>query len=118
MAPLLPLPRTISLDDALFRGQREAMDQNKPLLDDPEQAKFAWARYRKMLFWMVLVAILASALAVLWLHNYGSGLTIHAVIATLIAVGLTIIVAAALMGLAFLSSGTHHDEAIEDAPYE
>ena len=47
----------------------------------------------------------------------GDQLTIHMMIATAAGVGLSVMLGAALMGLVFLSSGSGHDEAIED-PFE
>lgn len=83
------------------------------LLDDPDHASFAWARFRRILKWMALVALAAVLAAIGWLHWFGGGLTIHLVLAMAIGIGLTIMMAAALMGLAFLSSGTGHDEDVD-----
>src|SRR3546814_3777812 len=90
------------------------MDDRKTSLDDPEYAAFAWSRYWRIMRWMMLVAILCIlvALGVLWWWN---GIpSIHMVIATVAGIGLTVMLAAALMGLIFLSSGTGHDEQIHD----
>ncbi len=79
-------------------------------LDDPEYAAFAWSRYRRMLKWNALAAVLATTGALLWLNSYGGGLDIHMILATFIGVGMSVFVAGLLMGLIFLSSGTGHDE--------
>jgi hypothetical protein len=86
----------------------------KPDLNDPEYAKFAWARYRRLMKWMVLVAVLAviASLGALWIYN--GPIPIHMMIATIAGVGASVLLAAALMGLVFLSSGSGHDERIED----
>lgn len=89
------------------------MPPEPPTLDDPDYARFAWRRYRRVLGWMSLVALAAVLAALGWLHWFGGGLSLHIVIATSIGVGLTVLVAAALMGLVFLSSGTGHDEEVE-----
>jgi hypothetical protein len=90
------------------------MTDRPPGLDDPAYAAFAWARFRRVLGWMALatVAIIAAALVVLD-HFYGplSWVTVGAVV---IGFGGTILLAAALMGLAFLSSGSGHDAAVDD----
>jgi hypothetical protein len=86
------------------------MPDTKPSLDDPDYARFAWARYRHILKWMGLTAIAATLLALGWFHYFGAGITIHIALATAVGVGGTIFVAGLLMGLAFLSSGTGHDE--------
>ena len=83
-------------------------------LDVPENASFAWARYRRIMkgmAWFSTVTV-AVVLAVLyWLLGFVS---IHLFIASALGVWLTIMLMAALMGLVFLSSGTGHDESIED----
>ncbi|MGK6321111.1 hypothetical protein [Sphingomonas sp. DT-204] len=82
-------------------------------LDDPDYAAFAWARYRRLLGWMALVAAMAAGVAVAVLSWWIGPLPIHVAIATALGVGFTILMAAALMGLVFLSSGTGHDEEVE-----
>src|SRR3546814_8641815 len=86
------------------------MDDRKTSLDDPEYAAFAWSRYWRIMRWMMLVAILCIlvALGVLWWWN---GIpSIHMVIATVAGIGLTVMLAAALMGLIFLRSEEHTSE--------
>lgn len=63
----------------------------------------------------VTLATVAVILAGLYLTV--GFVSIHFYIATALGVGFTMMLAAALMGLVFLSSGTGHDEAIED-PFE
>ena len=56
--------------------------------------------------------------ALVYLHfTLPPSLTIHMIIATTAGVGLSVMLGAALMGLVFLSSGSGHDDAIED-PFE
>lgn len=86
----------------------------EPDLDDPHDAQFAWARFRRILRYMNLFAIAAGAgtVALLW-HLSGSlpwifaGLTFAGIYAC-------ILLAAALMGLMFMSNGTGHDARIID----
>ena len=86
----------------------------KPDLDDPDYARYAWARYRRLMRWMALVALLAviASLTALWIYN--GPIPVHMMIATIAGVGASVLLAAALMGLVFLSSGSGHDERIED----
>jgi hypothetical protein len=86
-------------------------------LDNPEYASFAWARYWRLMRWMFAFSLLvtAAALASFWWFN--GFVSIHFYIATAGAVIASIMLMAALMGLVFLSSGTGHDESIED-PFE
>ncbi|WP_432768363.1 MAG: hypothetical protein HEQ22_13225 [Sphingopyxis sp.] len=84
-------------------------------LDRADTAKVAWARYRRLMRGMVLVSLLAVVGALAWLRvSMGAALTLHMMIATAAGVGLSVMLGAALMGLVFLSSGSGHDEAIED----
>jgi hypothetical protein len=86
-------------------------------LDDPEYAAFAWARYWRLMRWMLLVTIGVTviALGAFWWNN--GFVSIHFFIATAGAIVGAMMLTAALMGLVFLSSGTGHDEAVED-PFE
>lgn len=84
-----------------------------PGLGDAAQARFAWARFRTMMAWMTLAAAIAVAAALMGLaHAYGPlhWVTMLGVIG---GVGGSVMMAGALMGLAFLSSGTGHDEDVE-----
>lgn len=91
-----------------------AAPMDRSPLEDPASAAFAWARYRRILGYWTLFT-LAVVVAVLgWMAaSYGVD-SIHAFIATALAVGLTMELGGALMGLVFLSSGTGHDEAVRD----
>lgn len=87
---------------------------NSPDLDDPDYARFAWGRYRRLLGWMTL-ASLGAVLVGLAVLNYAVGTM--PLLGTLFAAGgifFTVLLAAALMGLVFLSSGSGHDFKIED----
>lgn len=90
------------------------MSDSPPGLDDPDYAAFAWARYRRMLGWMALgnAVIVAGAIAAL---DYGYGpLSWVTILAAIGGFGGTGMLAAALMGLVFLSSGSGHDEQVKD----
>ena len=87
-------------------------------LDNRDTSNVAWARYRRLMKGMALVSLLAVVGALGWLRfTMGDALTIHMMIATAAGVGLSVMLGAALMGLVFLSSGSGHDESIED-PFE
>jgi hypothetical protein len=83
-------------------------------LDDPEYAAFAWARFRRILWWMAGASLIAVALAELWLWWTMERLDWFTAIATAIGFFVTIMLTAALMGLIFLSSGSGHDEQVID----
>lgn len=83
-------------------------------LDDPANASFAWARYFRLMRWMGLATLCVIAAAGTYLYESVGFVSIHLYIAVTLGIGLTMMLMAALMGLVFLSSGTGHDEAIED----
>lgn len=87
-----------------------AMNPRKPALSDPLRAGPAWARFRSIMRWMVVVAMLAVVAALLYLRSGGGALTVHMIIATTAGVGLTVLLGTALMLLVFLSAGTGHDD--------
>ncbi len=81
-----------------------------PSLEDPAYRRFAWRRYRRLLWWMTGVAILSALAALLVLALAEGALPLHFAIAVGLSVFFSVLLAAALMGLVFLSSGTGHDE--------
>lgn len=101
----------------MFRGPRRkgaSMAERKPDLSDPDYAQFAWGRYRRLMAWMALAALVttAAALTILWAMH--GALPLPFVIFTAAGVFLSVLLAAALMGLVFLSSGSGHDASIQD----
>lgn len=86
----------------------------KPDLSDPDYARFAWGRYKRLMWWMALAAAVttAGALGLLW---WAQG-PLPWIFLALTAGGIffSVVLGAALMGLVFLSSGTGHDEQIQD----
>jgi hypothetical protein len=86
-------------------------------LEDPKYAAFAWRRYKRLMIWMVFAAVVTTG-GGLWLLSAMIGpIPVHMAIATGLGVFVAVLLAAALMGLVFLSSGSGHDETIHD-PFE
>lgn len=84
-------------------------------LDDPAQARFALRRFRRILGVMTLIGVVAAVVAV-WLVGRAYGeLGWIATLATFGGVIGSVAMAGALMGLAFMSSGTGHDEVADAA---
>ena len=83
-------------------------------LDDPDYAALAWARYRRLIGWMFAftLVVTTAALTLFWYRN--GFVSIHFYIATGLGIMVAMMLMSALMGLVFLSSGTGHDESIED----
>ena len=86
---------------------------------DYARAAQAWERYKRIMKWMVLVAILTVGLSLLYLWRSGAPMPLHLVVATIAGVGLTVLVGTGLMGLVFLSNrGGHDDEAARGDWYD
>jgi hypothetical protein len=89
------------------------MDSTQHGLDDPEQAAFAWARYRRLMMWMGLAALLTAIASVIGLEYFYGPLSWVAILAAIGGIGGSVLMASALMGLVFLSSGTGHDDKVD-----
>ena len=79
-------------------------------LDDPDYARFAWNRFRAIMAWMTLVAAICVAATIVALAHAQGPLHLVTMLGVIGGVGGSVMLAAALMGLVFLSSGTGHDE--------
>ncbi|MBO9622299.1 MAG: hypothetical protein J7500_06260 [Sphingomonas sp.] len=90
------------------------MEEDRRDLDDPEYAAFAWGRFRRILAWMALVSLATALIADGVLYWSLGELNFVTASATFLGVFLTMMLTAALMRLMFLSSGTGHDERVED----
>lgn len=83
-------------------------------LDDPDTAAHAWARYKRLMRFMMAVTLLMVAVSFVALYRENGLVSAHLYVAAAIMVGFAMLLTSALMGLVFLSSGTGHDEAIGD----
>ncbi len=86
---------------------------NHSPLDDPESAAYAWARYRRIMRFLFLLTVGLVAIAMALIYKF-EDVSVHFYIAVALGIGFTMLVAGALMGLVFLSSGTGHDEAVDN----
>jgi hypothetical protein len=97
-----------------IENQRSSPLPQPSRLDDPIYASMAWARYWRLMRGMgifTLACIIVSLAILFYLHGLVS---IHMYIATAAGVAFALMLMAALMGLVFLSSGSGHDESIDD----
>lgn len=98
------------------------MPEHDPIPDkraqDFERAATAWARYKQIMKWMALAAIVAVLLSLIYLKSFGEPVPIHMLIATIAGVGLMVLVGTGLMGLVFLSNRSGHDEEAGRPPDE
>ncbi len=74
----------------------------------------AWARYWRIMRWMTVLALACVIAALIYFHRGGNPVPVHMVIAGSLGVFLTVMLGTGLMSLAFLSSGTGHDEDVAD----
>ena len=83
-------------------------------LDDPDTAAHAWARYKRLMRFMMVITLIMVGGSFVALYRENGLVSAHLYVATALMVGFAMLLMSALMGLVFLSSGTGHDEAIGD----
>jgi hypothetical protein len=86
---------------------------SRSMLTDPEGARYAWARFRRLLGWAGVAALAVSGLAIALIYRDQGEIGWVTILAILGGVGGSVMMGGALMGLVFLSSGTGHDEDVE-----
>ena len=101
----------------------EAMPKHDPVphrsvrasAPDPDDGRrvIAWRRYKALMSWMAVAAVVAALIAVAYLVVSGVALTIHMVIATIAGVGFSVLLGTALMGLVYFSSNSGHDDGVD-----
>lgn len=87
---------------------------NKSPLDDPENAAYAWSRYRQIMKLLLAITIATVLLAVGLLYAFNGAISVHFYIAVALGIAFTMLLGGGLMGLAFLSNGTGHDESVDN----
>lgn len=86
----------------------------KSPLDDPHKAAHAWARYRRLMRFMLLVTVGTVSIAMALLYKFNGMVSVHFYIALALGMGFMMLLTSALMGLVFLSNGTGHDAAVDN----
>lgn len=86
----------------------------KSPLDDPENAAYAWARFRRIMRLLMAVTIGTVLIALALLYKFNGAISVHFYIAVAIGISFTMLLGGGLMGLVFLSNGTGHDEAVDN----
>ena len=79
-----------------------------------EDRKRATAEFRRILIWIVAVAVLMVIAAVAYLAATGE-LTLHLVLATVIGTFFAVLLGCGLFAAAFFSDKSGHDQSISDA---
>lgn len=85
-----------------------------PALNPRGITPYARARYKRLMKWMVALSFATAAFGLLIMKIVLGTVPIHMAIATTLGVFFTVLLAATLMGLVFLSSGTGHDDVVRD----
>lgn len=86
------------------------MPVDDPIPEQTQRAALAWVRYKKLMTWMALAAVVAALLALAYLKSTGVPVPIHMMIATIAGVGFSVLLGTALMGLVYFSNNSGHDE--------
>ena len=73
---------------------------------------YHWRRFRRLMLVMAVAAFGTAAVAVAWMRADGVPFHLHMVIALAGGIVIALLLAGALMGLAFLSNRSGHDETI------
>ena len=87
----------------------------KSPLDNPENAAYAWARYRRLMRLMFAITVAVVSIAMVMLYKEIGMVSVHFFIATALGLGFSMLLTSALMGLVFLSNGTGHDDAVQNS---
>jgi hypothetical protein len=83
-------------------------------LEDKRLAAHAWRRFRRMLRLVAAITVVVIAAAMAFIYSQNGLDSVHLYIAAALGIAGSMLLTGALMGLLFLSSGTGHDEAVED----
>jgi len=75
-----------------------------------ERSAQAWSRYRSLMKWMAVAALVAVLLALIYLKSSVGPVPLPMLIATIAGVGFSVLLGTALMGLVFLSNASGHDD--------
>ena len=90
------------------------MDIPKSNLENAEYAAFAWDRYRRLMWWMTLASTLSVVVGLTMLRLMAGPIPWPMMLFTALGIFFSVLLAAALMGLVFLSAGSGHDDTIID----
>lgn len=83
-------------------------------LENPEIAAIAWSRYKRLLKRWSLVTLAVCLVLIAYLAWEFGLPSIHLYIASVLGIAGVIMLTVALMALLFLSSGTGHDESVDE----
>ena len=76
----------------------------------------SWTRYRRLMKWMALAALVAVICSLFYLKLAVGAVPLPMLVATVAGVGISVLLGTALMGLVFLSNSSGHDDAVRGGP--
>ena len=89
------------------------MPKAAPRLDPLPSPRLSLLRqFRRIMKWMALFSIVIAAMAVILVARGDTGVHVHALVATALGAGLSVLLAGALMSLVFLSHDSGHDDEV------
>lgn len=91
------------------------MPEHDPIPPNLARTALAWARYKRLMGWMSVAAVVAVLLALIYLKSAGGPVPIHMMIATIAGVGFSVLLGTALMGLVYFSNNSGYDDGAHDA---
>jgi len=80
----------------------------------PSDRQRAAAEFKRMIKWILVIAVAMVVLALTYLH-FMSGLTVTMVVATILGVFLSVLLGCGLFAASFFSDKSGHDQSISDA---
>lgn len=86
------------------------MSQPDPTPPGYERRLRAWRRYKQLMSWMVILAVAAVLLALIYLKRGGNDVPPSMIVATIAGVGLSVLLGTGLMGMVFVSNSAGIDE--------
>ncbi len=78
-------------------------------MEHHESAPDHWQRFRRLMRWTAITAVVAIIAAIAALVVSGAPIRLHMLIAVALGIGLSVLLAGALMGLVFVSARSGHD---------
>ncbi|PZN94915.1 MAG: hypothetical protein DCF31_08165 [Alphaproteobacteria bacterium] len=89
---------------------------NGPTISTQRRPGDHWQRFRRLMAFMTIVAVTTVGIAVWKMHADGVPFHLHFMIAMGGGIVIALLLAGALMGLAFVSNRSGHDESVVDNP--
>ena len=80
----------------------------------PSERQRAAAEFKRMVRWIVIIAVAMVGLALLYLHLNG-GLTVNMTVATVLGVFFSVVLGCGLFAASFFSDKSGHDQSVSDA---